>query len=74
MYSKENELLCHCDRKKAEWYIGKGLADRISDEPLTIRLRFSHKTTDQSAGTSEFYQESKANVCVGCGATENYLR
>lgn len=40
MYSPAGELLCHCDRKKLEWYLKKNLAIKISDNPLQIILNF----------------------------------
>lgn len=58
MLSKDGELLCHCDLRKLEWYCNKGIAERISEDPPTIRLLFDHKNTDE--GTS-FYSQSKEN-------------
>lgn len=64
------------DRKKANWYVLKGLADIVSDEngALIIRLNFLHRTGDQSRGSSTFYSESRANCCVGCGQTHTFLK
>ena len=33
-------MLCTCDMKKAAWYVKKGLGDLISENPLTVRLKF----------------------------------
>ena len=33
-------MLCTCDMKKAEWYVKKGLGELVSQDPLTVRLRF----------------------------------
>lgn len=52
----------------------RGLADRVADDPPTIRLRFAHKNVDQRTGTDAFYSERKANLCVACGGVDNYLR
>ena len=52
----------------------KGLADRVGDDPPTIRLRFRHKSVDQRTGKDAFYSERKANCCVACGGDRNYLR
>lgn len=53
------------DRKKLEWYLGKGLAERVSaeGEPLAVRLTFQHTLGDQQAGTSAFYTGARG----GCG-------
>lgn len=75
MMSREGEVLCFIDRRKAEWYLGKGLADKVEEgEQLTIRLRFAHKTSDQEQGLDQFYAASKENRCVGCGKWHDLLR
>ena len=40
MVAPDGELLSNCDFKKAQWYIDKGLAEKISDKPFVIRLNF----------------------------------
>ena len=52
----------------------RGLADRISADPPTIKLRFMHKTGDQERGVDDYYLHSKENKCVSCGETGHYLR
>jgi len=74
MLAMDGQLLCFTDRKKLEWYVHKGLAVRVQEDPPTIRLTFQHQTADQARGADAFYSASKANQCVGCGATRNYLR
>ncbi|CAG9462096.1 unnamed protein product [Pedinophyceae sp. YPF-701] len=74
MLSKEGALLCHCDKKKVDWYLSKGLADLECDDPLTIRLRFQHKTDDQQAKQEQYYTAARTNQCVGCGEAGHYLR
>ncbi|PRW59440.1 DNA damage checkpoint isoform A [Chlorella sorokiniana] len=74
MFSQDGELLCHTDRRKLEWYLKKGLAEKVSDDPLSVRLTFQHQTGDQQAGTSEFYSVKKSNQCVACGEQGHYLR
>lgn len=41
-------------------YISKGIAERVSIDPPTIRLLFDHKNTDQASG-NDFYSQSKQN-------------
>ncbi|KAL0022097.1 hypothetical protein WJX79_008401 [Trebouxia sp. C0005] len=74
MLSQEGELLCFCDLRKLTWYENRGLADRISADPPTIKLRFMHKTGDQERGVDDYYLHSKENKCVSCGETGHYLR
>ncbi len=32
--------MCTCDIKKAEWYVKKGIGEKVCDDPLTVRLKF----------------------------------
>ena len=34
------KVLCTCDIKKAEWYVKKGIGEKVCDDPLTVRLKF----------------------------------
>jgi len=77
MYAPNGELLSNCDRKKIAWYLTKGLAEKISDDPLSIRLSFEpngRKERDHSNFDNDFYVTDRTNQCVICGAQENYLR
>ena len=80
-------VLAKCDEKKVAWYLRRGLADRVSDKdkPLSIQLRFNPEgrkhydlmTPDELAQqkrADEFYVKEKSNMCVCCGAEQNYLR
>lgn len=53
MLSTTGELLCFCDMRKLQWYIDKGLAEKVEEDPPTIRLLFEHKNADQQVGSSE---------------------
>ncbi|GIL77185.1 hypothetical protein Vretimale_3160 [Volvox reticuliferus] len=74
MLSREGQLLCFCDTRKLNWYLGKGLAVQVCEDPPTIQLLFEHQNTDQQTGADDFYTQSKANRCVGCGCSSHYLR
>lgn len=74
MLSQTGELLCYCDTRKLQWYVDKGLADKVCGDPPTIRLKFEHKSADQQAGLDGFYTQSKRNRCVVCGEESHYLR
>lgn len=47
MLAITGELLCYCDARKLHWYLDKGLAELVTEEPPTIRLLFEHKNADQ---------------------------
>lgn len=61
-----------------EWWIirtqARGLAERVAEDPPTIRLLFRHKNVDQVTGTDQLYSERKRNCCVACGEAQHYLR
>ena len=45
---------------------------KVSDDPLAVKLKFEPKarpTTDQ-----DYYLQDKENICVVCGAREDYVR
>lgn len=65
--------MCTCDRKKAEWYIKKNLADIVEEQPFTVRLKF--EPSGRALGeVGQYYTQIKINQCVVCGASENFIR
>eukprot|EP00803_Ostreobium_quekettii_P004481 evm.model.scf_2336.1 EVM.evm.TU.scf_2336.1 scf_2336:1322-8896(+) len=75
MLAMDDELLCYSDRRRLEWYVSKGLADKVADEPYTIKLRFQHSTADdENFGAHQFYVRGRLNRCVVCGEDNHYLR
>lgn len=73
IYAGDGRLLCFCDRKKLEWYIKRGLAEDMNEEPPAIRLLFEPKGRPEDEN-NEFYISRKSNRCVGCGESSHYLR
>lgn len=54
-------------------YVEKELADIVSEDPLTVRLRF--EPAGRSVGdVGRYYQLTKENKCVVCGANDSYIR
>jgi len=72
MMSPNGELLCTCNKKKIDWYLEKGLADMIADDPPTIQLKF--EPAGKGHAGDPFYLSPKENRCVVCGTNENYIR
>ncbi|KAJ0181438.1 hypothetical protein K1T71_003523 [Dendrolimus kikuchii] len=73
LQAPDGELLCTCDNKKALWYVEKELADIVKEDPLTVRLRF--EPAGRSVGdVGRYYQMTKENKCVVCGASNSYIR
>lgn len=73
LQANDGELLCTIDRKKAMWYVNKEIGEIISEDPLTVRLKF--EPAGRAVGqTGKYYQMPKENKCVVCGETEKYTR
>ncbi|CAA2981388.1 RRP6-like 3 isoform X1 [Olea europaea subsp. europaea] len=73
IYANDGRLLCHCDRKKLEWYLNRNLAKLVEDDPPAIMLCFEPKGRPEDED-NDFYIQSKKNICVSCGEGNHYLR
>nr|XP_022336092.1 exonuclease 3'-5' domain-containing protein 2-like [Crassostrea virginica] len=72
LLAPDGQQLCVCDVKKAEWYIDKGLAEKVSDDPLTVMLNFEPGGRPESE--EDYYLQQKENVCVVCGSEDMLIR
>lgn len=74
LQAPDGTLLCTCDKKKAEWYISKGLGTEIErDRTFTVRLNF--EPAGMPVGeVGEYYQSKKENRCVVCGREDELIR
>lgn len=73
LQAPDGELLCTCDKRKADWYVKKDLASVIAETPYTVRLNF--EPAGRAVGqVGQYYLQVKANKCVVCGESESYLR
>lgn len=73
IYANDGRLLCYCDRRKLEWYMNRGLAKLMEEDPPAIMLLFEPKGRPEDEG-NDFYIQTKKNICVGCGEGNHYLR
>ncbi|OAE24805.1 hypothetical protein AXG93_1988s1090 [Marchantia polymorpha subsp. ruderalis] len=73
IYADDGRLLCFCDRRKLDWYVRRGLAEFIQEDPPAVKLLFEPKGRPDDEG-NDFYVQSKSNRCVGCGESSHYLR
>uniref|UniRef100_A0A182PGU8 Exonuclease 3'-5' domain-containing protein 2 n=1 Tax=Anopheles epiroticus TaxID=199890 RepID=A0A182PGU8_9DIPT len=73
MQAPDGELLCTCDRRKAEWYVQRELGDLVCEQPYTVRLRFepAGRAVDEAG---KYYLQEKENICVVCGAKSSFNR
>uniref|UniRef100_A0A1B0CQN3 Exonuclease 3'-5' domain-containing protein 2 n=1 Tax=Lutzomyia longipalpis TaxID=7200 RepID=A0A1B0CQN3_LUTLO len=73
MEAPDGELLCAMDVRKADWYIAKGLAVLIKEDPYTVRLAFE-PSGRATGNVGDFDKQLKVNQCVVCGHDESYIR
>jgi hypothetical protein len=59
----DGELLSYGSKKRAMWYVNKGIADIV--DTRTIKLKFEPK----GRNTDEYTLKRKENKCVVCGST-----
>lgn len=79
MEAPDGTLLSFTDLKKSQWYLKKGLATLISEDPFTVRLNFepSGRTEQEKEAAwvdDQYYCTNRENKCVVCGLNENFLR
>ncbi|XP_012223059.1 exonuclease 3'-5' domain-containing protein 2 [Linepithema humile] len=73
LQAPDGDILCTCDRKKAEWYITKKLGVLVNTDPYTVRLNF--EPSGRALGeVGQYYTQVKVNQCVVCGCTEKFIR
>lgn len=68
MLSPDGVLMCRMGKKRAQWYIEKGLAELIEENPYTIKLLF--RPNGSGYHQDPFYLADKQNICVVCGSSE----
>ncbi|XP_067847345.1 exonuclease 3'-5' domain-containing protein 2 isoform X2 [Heptranchias perlo] len=72
LHAPDGQPLCTCDRKKAQWYIDKGIGELISEDPFVVKLKFEPSGRPESQ--QDYYLTTKENLCVVCGKRESYIR
>ncbi|NXK49602.1 EXD2 protein, partial [Chauna torquata] len=72
LHAPDGQPLCTCDRKKAQWYLDKGIGDLVSTDPFVVKLRFEPSGRPESQ--VDYYLTVKENLCVVCGKRESYIR
>jgi len=72
MLAPDGELLCRIGTDKINWYLEKGLAKLVNNDPPTIKLNFEPKGRGKSKDA--FYLADRKNECSVCGENgENTL-
>ncbi|XP_049754212.1 exonuclease 3'-5' domain-containing protein 2 isoform X2 [Elephas maximus indicus] len=72
LHAPDGQPLCTCDRRKAQWYLDKGIGVLVSEEPFVVKLQFEPAGRPESPG--DYYLMVKENLCVVCGKRDSYIR
>uniref|UniRef100_A0A3P8VIV9 Exonuclease 3'-5' domain-containing protein 2 n=2 Tax=Cynoglossus semilaevis TaxID=244447 RepID=A0A3P8VIV9_CYNSE len=72
LYAPDGEPLCTCDKKKAKWYLNRGIAVLQSEDPFVVKLLFEPSGRPDSR--QDYYLTVKENLCVVCGKVDSYIR
>ncbi|XP_037097138.1 exonuclease 3'-5' domain-containing protein 2 isoform X1 [Syngnathus acus] len=72
LHAPDGQPLCTCDKKKAKWYLDKGIGELQSEDPFVVRLLFEPSGRPDSH--QDYYLTAKENLCVVCGRADSYIR
>ncbi|XP_029943040.1 exonuclease 3'-5' domain-containing protein 2 [Salarias fasciatus] len=72
LHAPDGQPLCTCDKKKAKWYLDKGIGVLRSEEPFVVQLLFEPSGRPDSQ--QDYYLTAKENLCVVCGKVDSYIR
>ncbi|XP_061551994.1 exonuclease 3'-5' domain-containing protein 2 [Phycodurus eques] len=72
LHAPDGQPLCTCDKKKAKWYLDKGIGVLQSEDPFVVRLLFEPSGRPDSQ--QDYYLTAKENLCVVCGRADSYIR
>ncbi|XP_046394204.1 exonuclease 3'-5' domain-containing protein 2 isoform X2 [Ischnura elegans] len=86
LLAPDGEVLCTCDRRRAMWYVEKGIGELIEEKTVdpdnvdgecktVIKVRLKFEPKRRAINESEkYYCIVKDNRCVVCGKEDSYLR
>uniref|UniRef100_A0A1B6E4P1 Exonuclease 3'-5' domain-containing protein 2 n=2 Tax=Clastoptera arizonana TaxID=38151 RepID=A0A1B6E4P1_9HEMI len=72
LLAPDNQVLSTISEAKSEWYLQKGLADIVCEEPKKLKLRFEPAGREGIA--DGYYTHAKKNICVVCGSEKSIRR
>ncbi|EDO46953.1 predicted protein, partial [Nematostella vectensis] len=72
LQAPDGTVLSTLERKKADWYLDKGIGELVAEDPYTVRLKF--EPSGRPDEEDKYYLTFKQNICVVCGQGDSYLR
>ncbi|PNH10564.1 Exonuclease 3'-5' domain-containing protein 2 [Tetrabaena socialis] len=72
LLAPDGAVLCTCGSKKVRFYLQRGLARLVSEDPVTIQLSFEPRGRGNS--DDNYYLADKENRCCVCGSELEYVR
>lgn len=72
VFSPDNLLMFRCEEKRINWYLERNLAEKISENPLSIKLNFQPNGLGNRVKGYGLLEMS--NKCVNCGNNEELSR
>lgn len=75
LLAPDGEVLSITDKKKADWYVKKGLGELVEDTETSFIVRLKFEPSGRPNTDSEkYYVTEKENVCVVCNEKNGLLR
>ncbi|CAG5086999.1 Oidioi.mRNA.OKI2018_I69.PAR.g11433.t1.cds [Oikopleura dioica] len=75
LLAPDGEVLSITDKKKADWYVKKGLGELVEDTETSFIVKLKFEPSGRPNTDSEkYYVTEKENVCVVCNEKDGLLR
>jgi len=71
IYGPDDKMIGLCSRNRYEWYLNKGLAEKINDKALKLKFTPKPKYNTWNDGTTRSKRENK---CYVCGTNDNLTK
>lgn len=72
MLAADGSPMCKCSAKRAQWYLKRGIAEQVSDNPPSFKLKFEANGPGHRG--SKFYLSERKNHCVVCGSDDDLTK
>jgi hypothetical protein len=69
---RNGKEMFRCAQRKMNWYLTRGLAEKISEDPPLFKLLFAPKGPGHHG--DDFFLQDRENKCVVCGSLEDLTK